>query len=426
MLTPDGEFIKINKEHKNYNLGEEISIKDDAADLKPGMNGGWKRKALLSVLAATLLVVASFTPNLFSESKVSAYISMDVHSSIELGITEDLEVIELKGINQEGKHIVNNLNEWQGQDLEVVIDEVLALNHSAGYNDSNQNILFSTVIVNKDHEELEESLVKKLKDVEDIPRIQDSMKVEMKKATVDDRREASDKGISTGIYLEQTNKKPNTHSSIEKVEKTTSVNSTKKQSSSTGENGQPGTSTKQKTIHNQNQVSKDYKSNDEKTSKSREKTLVNEQQQKVSEPSVKNSKPDTVHINKDKENSMNKVVNKKIPKDSKNQKENKTVSKTGTDKKTGNNKIEQRTKPNQQLKDDSGRNVKGKEKNNQGLHKQKNKPPVQQKHMQDLHKQKQKEDPPNKHNKGPEHKYNDKHNHNKHNHNKHNHNKHNH
>ena len=404
VLTPDGEFIKINREHKNYNLGEEIPIKNNVADLKPGMNSGWKRKALLSVLAATLMVVASFTPNLISGSKVSAYISMDVHSSIELGITEDLEVIEVKGINQEGKHIVNNLNEWQGQDLEVVIDEVLALNHSAGYIGSNQNILFSTVIVNKDHEELEESLEKKLKDVEDIPRIQDTMKVEMKKATVDDRREASDKGISTGTYLEQTNKKPNTHSSTEKVKKTTSVNSTKKQSSSPGEN----VSTKQKTIHNQNRPSSDYKKNDEKASKSREKTLVNQQQQK-------NSKPDTVHINKDKENSRSKIVNKKIPKDPKVQEKNKTVSKTGTDKKkTNNNKNEQSTKSNPQSKEDSGRNVKGKDKNNPGLHKQKNKPPVQQKHKQDLHKQKQKKDQPNKHKqtkKGPEHKNKqDKHN----------------
>ena len=416
MLTPDGEFIKINREHKNYNLGEEIPIKNNVADLKPGMNSGWKRKALLSVLAATLMVVASFTPNLISGSKVSAYISMDVHSSIELGITEELEVIEVKGINQEGKHIVKNLDEWQGKDLEVVIDEVLALNQSAGYINSKQNILFSTVIVNKEHKELEESLEKTLKDVEDIPQIQDTMKVEMKKATVDDRREASDKGISTGTYLEQTDKKPNTHSSTEKVKTTTSVKSNKKQSSSAGENGQPGPNTKQKTIHNQNQVSKDYKSNDEMASKNREKTLVNEQQQKVKEPSVKNSKPNTVHINKDKENTRNKTVNKNVPNNPKNRKENETVSKAGTDKKkTDNNKIEHRTKSNQQSKENPGRNVKGKDKNNPGLHKQKNKPPVPQKHKQDIHKQKQKENQKNKQKqskKAPEHRNKqDKHNH---------------
>ena len=417
VLTPDGEFIKIKREHKNYNLGEEISIKNDVADLKPGMNGGWKRKALLSVLAATLLLVASFTPNLFSGSKVSAYISMDVHSSIELGITEDLEVIEVKGINQEGKHIVSNLNEWQGQNLEVVLDEVLALNQSAGYINSNQNILFSTVIVNKDHEELEESLEKTLKDVEDIPQVQDTMKVEMKKATVDDRREASDKGISTGTYLEQTDKKPNTHSSTEKVKTTTNVNSIKKQSSSTGENAQPGTSTKQKTTHNQKQVSKDYKSNDEKASKSIEKTLMNEQQQKVNEPFVKKSKPNTIHINKDKENIKNKTVNKKVPNNPKGRKETETVnSKTGNNKKKADsNKIEHRTKSNQQIKENPGRNAKGKEKNNPGLQKQKNKPPVQQKHKQNLHKQKQKGNQHNKQKqskKAPEHRNkHDKHNH---------------
>lgn len=222
VLTPEGDFIKLNKEREDYQIGEEIRI--DVTDSKPifSKKNGWKLKILVPALAAAVFLIVSFFPALFTSSKVSAYVSMDVKSSIELGITDELKVVEVKGINEEGKEIITRLKEWKGRDMDDVISEMVALNHSAGHFKTNSNILFSTVIIEKDNQSFEYSLQQKLTDTQDIPQIDNSVNIEMKKASVKDRQEATDKGISTGTYLEQTNKKTRNQPStgVKKKEKT--------------------------------------------------------------------------------------------------------------------------------------------------------------------------------------------------------------
>ncbi len=207
VLTPEGDFIKLNKERKDYQIGEEIMIDDTEAKPIFKKKNGWKVKVLVSALAATVLLIVSFLPSLLSNSKVSAYVSMDIKSSIELGITEDLKVVEVKGINEEGEQIIAKLKEWKGRDMDDVIREMVALNRSAGHLEPNSNILFSTVMIEKNDRKFEYSLQQKLKDTQDMSQIDNSVKIEMKKASVKDREEASDKGISTGTYLEQTKEK---------------------------------------------------------------------------------------------------------------------------------------------------------------------------------------------------------------------------
>ncbi|OCA89804.1 anti-sigma factor domain-containing protein [Bacillus sp. FJAT-27986] len=207
VLTPEGDFIKLNKERKDYQIGEEVRI--DVTNSKPifSKKNGWKLKILVPALAAAVFLIVCFFPAFLTNSKVSAYVSMDVKSSIELGITDELKVVEVKGINEEGKEIIARLKEWKGRDMDDVISEMVTLNRSAGHLKTNSNILFSTVMIEKDNRNFEYSLQKKLTDTQDIPQIDNSVNIEMKKASVKDRQEATDIGISTGTYLEQTNKK---------------------------------------------------------------------------------------------------------------------------------------------------------------------------------------------------------------------------
>ena len=215
VLTPDGDFIKIRKEKKVYELGKEITIVGNEPSSVRKIKNGWKLKTLVAVIAALLLFVLSFIPALLSTSKVSAYVSMDVTSSIELGITADLQVVKVKGINQEGKQIVKKLNKWQNRDMEKVINEIITLNERAGHLKANPKIIFSTVMVGKENAQFESSLQKKIRAVEDTSQVRNTVDVEMKKATIKDREEASDNGISTGTYLDQSEKKSSSNSLIE-------------------------------------------------------------------------------------------------------------------------------------------------------------------------------------------------------------------
>ena len=212
VLTPDGDFIKIKKNQQVYEVGEELTIVDNKLIAVRKKKSTWKVKTFVSVVAALSLFALSFLPTLLSTTKVLAYISMDATSSIEIGITENLKVVEVKGINQEGKKIVGNLDNWKERDMEEVINEIVMLNDQAGHLKSNSNILFSTVMVEEDNTRLESSLQKKIKAVEDT-QIHDAVNVEMKKATIKDREKASDYGVSTGTYLEQSKKNQSSKSS---------------------------------------------------------------------------------------------------------------------------------------------------------------------------------------------------------------------
>ncbi len=328
VLTPDGEFIKMNKERKDYQLGEEIPIEVHESRSRR-LKGSWKLKILVSGLVATLLVVLSFIPILLSNSKVSAYVSMDVNSSVELGITEELKVVEVKGINLEGKQIIEKLEDWKGQNMENVISEIVSLNETAGHFRANSNLLFSTVLMEKD-QQLDQSLQKGLKDVENmIQQKNHSVKIELKKATVKDRTEAENKGISTGTYLKITPKKPKTDSSSKNKENDKVADSPRKEASDYPEPSedevkltQPA-STNSKPVNVQKSFSKEE--NKQETVKEKEtKKVVPDQNQGIvkqiprQEPAKNNDhKPKKNNSSSIDPNSNQKVTNENIRKEQK-------------------------------------------------------------------------------------------------------------
>ena len=222
VITPEGEFLEIKNNHEFNQIGDLIYIEPHMLNGIPRTLSKRKKTAIKTILAmaASLLLVFSILPLIIGNSKVYAYVSLDMDSGVELSVSEEMKVLDIQGIDQEGKEMLADLEEWENQDLNIVVSKILSLLHKEGKIQDEKEIVFSTVVLDQD-KSLEQNLEKKLTNVHATER--SSLKIETQKASMDDRQNAKEKGLSTGAYLdvqiqEDTAKKENRNQSTSKIE----------------------------------------------------------------------------------------------------------------------------------------------------------------------------------------------------------------
>ena len=144
---------------------------------------------------------------------VYAYLSIDINPSLELGVNKNCQVIELIPYNEDGEKIVSLLHDWEKKDIEDVTSEIMDVIQSQGYLKENHEVILSTVYVNTDkhdrNKHIEKEMEQELDKVKEIVQ-QEDLEVIVVIGTQKDRKEAMEKGLTTGLYKEinkNTNKK---------------------------------------------------------------------------------------------------------------------------------------------------------------------------------------------------------------------------
>ncbi|MDQ0879834.1 anti-sigma factor domain-containing protein [Peribacillus sp. V2I11] len=201
LLTPEGEFLKTKRQERVYEVGEEITFspaKQKFTLAFSNFHSSLKKTAVLSI-ASTFLILFSILPSFFS-SPVSAYMTIDVNPSIELELDNDLEVLKLTGLNEDGKLVIGQLKEWEGKDIKIVTNRIVKTTKKLGYLKGNKQIVVSTTLLKK-NKELDKNLKEELKEISEDNVSKTRMKVIQ--ATKNDRKQAREQGISTGKYLEK-------------------------------------------------------------------------------------------------------------------------------------------------------------------------------------------------------------------------------
>ncbi|MGG3479453.1 anti-sigma factor domain-containing protein [Peribacillus frigoritolerans] len=202
LLTPEGEFLKTKRQEREYEVGEEITFspaKQNFTLAFSNIHSSFKKTAVLSI-ASTFLILFSILPSYFT-GPVSAYMTIDVNPSIELELDDDLEVLKLTGLNEDGKLVIGQLKDWKGKDIKAVTNRIVETTKQLGYLKGNKQIVVSTTLMKK-NKELGKNLKEEIKEISE----QDSVsKTKMKviQATKSDRKQAREQGISTGKYLEK-------------------------------------------------------------------------------------------------------------------------------------------------------------------------------------------------------------------------------
>jgi hypothetical protein len=202
LLTPEGEFLKTKRQEREYEVGEEITFspaKQKFTLAFSNIHSSFKKTAVLSI-ASTFLILFSILPSYFS-GPVSAYMTIDVNPSIELELDDDLEVLKLTGLNEDGKLVIGQLKDWKGKDIKAVTNRIVETTKRLGYLKGNKQIVVSTTLMKK-NKELNKNLKEEINEISEQDNVSKT-KMKVIQATKSDRKQAREQGISTGKYLEK-------------------------------------------------------------------------------------------------------------------------------------------------------------------------------------------------------------------------------
>lgn len=203
VLTPEGEFLKARRHKRPYEIGSEILF----TPFQPKKRNTFslfyfsvKKISVICSVAAAIILLLSITPGRFDE-KVSAYVTIDVNPSIELALDDELKVVDLKGLNPEGKEVIKDLS-LGDKDIKAVAKEIVTATKKLGYFKNHKKIVVSTTLIEKNNQ-LEKNLRKHVTGITKMAALVSQATVKIVNATEKDRNKAKLEGISTGKYLEK-------------------------------------------------------------------------------------------------------------------------------------------------------------------------------------------------------------------------------
>jgi hypothetical protein len=130
--------------------------------------------------------------------------SIDVNPSIELGVNKNMQVVELKGYNPEGKKVISQINHWKKQEACDLTKTILDEMKKEGYLKDHQQVILTTVRANQKEKSAEEKLSENIKEIKDTAN-KEHLALKVQNGTEQDREKAHKLGITTGKYQESKN-----------------------------------------------------------------------------------------------------------------------------------------------------------------------------------------------------------------------------
>jgi len=205
VLTKEGTFERVTlKKGQLAEIGEEI-------DIPAAKNFLYfhSQRAVLSFMAAAVVLLVLITQFPFfnqSNLAVAAYVGVDINPSLEVGVDDLLNVVEVIPINKDGQLIVDQIQEtFRNQQLSEFIADAMELAKKDGFLKENHDVLLTTTTINKKAEaSLEENVNKIKKEIES-----NGADVTILKGDKNTRKEAKGLGLSTGKYLIYKKSEPN-------------------------------------------------------------------------------------------------------------------------------------------------------------------------------------------------------------------------
>ncbi|MED0965728.1 anti-sigma factor domain-containing protein [Bacillus paramycoides] len=200
VLTPNGEFISFKRKAHSYMIGEEISFNEQEQRAPHFSIPSFLKPA--SLLVACFLCVLLFFYNQ-PEEKVFAYVSVDINPSLEVSVTKDLRVIDLRACNDDGRRILNEMKRWENKHLQDVIRTIIKKSQEDKYLTNDKQVMLTAVTKDKSLEPQLEKAMQELKKEYEIKHIT----VIYQSSTMQMRENAKKAGVGTGVYIKQENEK---------------------------------------------------------------------------------------------------------------------------------------------------------------------------------------------------------------------------
>ncbi|ANC78286.1 hypothetical protein ABE65_016360 [Fictibacillus phosphorivorans] len=144
VLAEGGEFKKIKKTNAAYTVGQEIRLPVKQENKKPAFSiFNWKTGTAVA-LAIFLLFFQVLAP--VSGPGAYAYVGINMDPSLELKIDEDMKVLDIYAYNQQGHMVLDRLEDWKNEEIEIVTDLIFETCEDLGYLKSKEEVLITTTL----------------------------------------------------------------------------------------------------------------------------------------------------------------------------------------------------------------------------------------------------------------------------------------
>lgn len=346
-LTDDGRFLKGIPDSLS-DVGEEVSFRpyvEMVAFKKP------KRTASMAPLIAAVAIVFMFFSVLIpSQSKVSAYVQMDFNPSVELGIDRKGDVQVFRGLNEDGVALKREISFWKGKSLTWVMSKIVN-ESNVSFEDDNQFGITTIISENQNQVALEKIITTAVTrtTVKVAPE-----KIRINQATIEERLQANEKGVSVETYKESQGKVKEKEESLEKQPVTLPKEKKAKEKENTSNQG------KAKQNINKKQPKKEEKNNGKNNEpndqrKNKDQKINNSKDQKNNGRQDKN-----INKNNDNKDNKEKASNSSQSKKSDQTRNNERNQHQSQDSKQSNNKSHNNQKGQKNKNDHPSKNSNGK------------------------------------------------------------------
>ncbi|TYO97930.1 anti-sigma factor domain-containing protein [Desulfallas thermosapovorans] len=210
VLTGDGQFLEVSKPRKGAEVGQEISIS------RPVF---YRFKASYWAVASFLVVALAWLAFNSMLPRAVAYVALDINPSVELGINGDNIIVSARGVDDDGKELLQRVNVMHDPLADGVQKIIAGCIEYQYLNPEKENLVLATVTktkgkaANKNSDKVKD--VKEQKDTKDVhDYIYNSISNSINKSGIkaeiimadtdlDTMKKAREHGVSPGRYLLQ-------------------------------------------------------------------------------------------------------------------------------------------------------------------------------------------------------------------------------
>lgn len=209
VMRPDGRFQRLARKKRSCEIGDEISYADEGINWRSPSVAG--RSAVVAAVVFCLVLFASFQGKLGSQ-EVVAYISIDINPSVEMGIDIRERVLELRGLNEDGKKLIQEVD-YKEKPLEAVTAGILNKAEQTAFSKGEAEIVIASTVIQPESKVSDTQIAEKLRlQVKEYiqtshPTQVESYQIASFAAPQEVREAASQHGVSMGKYTVYLNAK---------------------------------------------------------------------------------------------------------------------------------------------------------------------------------------------------------------------------
>jgi hypothetical protein len=197
LLMKDGTFVTVRvPAGKNPSVGREYQASYFSENRKRSLF------VLPSVAAILAVVLLSGLIPTGTQSAAAAYVSFDINPSLEVGVNEEMQVIQIDAFNDEAKKIIKkyNLNVDRNFSFENFADQLITAYEKEGYMESNHSMLITTISSEEGNDKTEAALDEAVNTIVKKTVIKYPVAITVSESDSDTREKAKQLGVSPGKY----------------------------------------------------------------------------------------------------------------------------------------------------------------------------------------------------------------------------------